>query len=353
MKRIVVEPVEIIGQCPAGLTAEDEFQIVGMSLENPDNSRLCFLAISQLSIGQGVWQLQNEERFFSHVSCPGCTFDLDRENRVVFLLGHADKWKLCRRISTYLKLSKVRGEPENALKLKEIAIQQQDRGDYEAAAQTMQAALEALEEICDGDRAQAEAATISGMPGEIVVYDKALKIRPVTQDDLHTILDVYRQCEDFLALGPAPVASREMVLKDLEISQSEGGTFCGIYTADREMIGVVDYIPCDFEGEPSQAYISLLMIAQPFRRQGIGEAVVAAIEGEIKRNAEVTTILSGVQVNNPDAIHFWERNGYNIVGGPEALPDQTTVYRLQKDLASGEFPDEEYGGEYENEDEER
>lgn len=350
MKRIIVKPTEIIGQCPLGLTATDEFQIAGMRLENLADSNLCFLAISQLPVGQGVWQLQNEERFFSHISCPGCSPDLDHENRVVFLLGHADKWNLCRLISTYLRFSKTRTEPEAALKLKETAIQQQNQGDYAAAAQTMQAALAAFGETCGDDAARAEVATsvvadISFVPdalGEIpIVHDQARKIRPVTQADLNAIFAVYRQCEDFLALGPQPRASTEMVLKDLEVSQSEGGNFCGIYTVDGEMVGVVDYIPCDFEGEPSQAFISLLMIAQAFRMQGIGEAVVAAIEAEIMKNAEVKTILSGVQVNNPDAIRFWERNGYFIAGGPEELPDQTTAYRLQKDLfAEALFDDE-------------
>ncbi|MBN2002269.1 MAG: GNAT family N-acetyltransferase [Anaerolineae bacterium] len=340
MKRIVVKPTEIIGKCPLDLTTEDEFQIAGMRLENPANSTLCFQAISQLPIGQGVWQLQNEERFFSHVSCPGCTTDPDHENRVVFLLGHADKWDLCRLISAYLRLSKTCEEPEEALKLKETAIEQQDRGDYEAAAKTMRSALGALGGSWDEEPVPDDVAISAGAPGEIyIVGDKVWTIRPVTQSDLDAILAVYRQCEDFLALGPVPRASREMVLKDLEISQSEGGSFCGIYAADGVMVGVVDTIPYDFEGDPSQAFISLLMIAQPFRRQGIGKAVVAAIEEDIKTNPEVRTILAGVQANNPDAIRFWDRNGYSIVGGPEEMPDQTIVYRLRKDLYGDDAQD--------------
>ncbi len=292
MKRIIVKPTRIIGQCPLGLTAEDEFQIEGMSLENPKSSKLCFLALTQLPTDRSVWQRRNEERFSFHISCPGCTSDPDHENCVVFM---------------------------------------------------------ASDEAGDGD-AQADVTADSAVPGEIpVAHDQARKIRPVTQNDLAAIFAVYRQCEDFLALGPVPTASTEMVLKDLEISQSEGGNFCGIYAADGQMIGVVDYIPCDFEGDPSQAFISLLMIARPFRMQGIGSAVVAAIEEEIKKNEDIRVILSGVQVNNPDAIRFWENREYFIVGGPEEMPDQTTAYRLQKDLYEEEY-DEEYDEEYENED---
>ena len=162
--------------------------------------------------------------------------------------------------------------------------------------------------------------------------DTFLEIRPVAQEELEAVLEVYRGCEDFLALGPVATASMEMVLKDLEISESENGLFCGIFAANGKMIGVLDYVPRDYEGNPHAAFLSLLMIAAPFRDQGIGQAVVEAVENEIKQDDRVTVILSGVQVNNPQAIRFWQRNGYRIVSEPKLHPDQTTAVDLQKDL---------------------
>jgi len=158
------------------------------------------------------------------------------------------------------------------------------------------------------------------------------EIRPVVQDDLNAILEVYRQCEDFLALGPVASASMEMVLKDLELSREQGGIFCGIYSADGEMIGVLDYVPANFEGDPQAAYLALLMIAAPFRKRGIGKAVVEAFEEEIRKDPRIKVIHSGVQVNNPQAIEFWQRRGYRIVSGPRHHPDQTTAFDLRKDL---------------------
>lgn len=169
------------------------------------------------------------------------------------------------------------------------------------------------------------------------VRDSFLEIRRVSQDDLDAVLKVYQQCEDFLALGPTATASMEVVLKDIEISQNEGGIFCGIYTPGGKMTGVVDYVPNNYQGNPQVAFLSLLMIAAPFRNQGIGKAVVDAVENEIKKDAQVTIILSGVQVNNPQAIRFWLRNDYRIVSEPKSYPDQTTAVDLQKDIqiASG------------------
>jgi ribosomal protein S18 acetylase RimI-like enzyme len=157
-------------------------------------------------------------------------------------------------------------------------------------------------------------------------------IHPITQEDLGALLEVYRQCEDFLSLGPVSTASMEMVQNDLELSRSQGGIFYGIFTALGEMIGVVDFIPSDYEGDPQAAYLALLMIAKPYRSQGIGQAAAQAVENEIRKDPTVTQIIAGVQINNPDALRFWQRQGYQITGGPELMPDQTTVYHLRKDL---------------------
>jgi ribosomal protein S18 acetylase RimI-like enzyme len=166
----------------------------------------------------------------------------------------------------------------------------------------------------------------------ICLPGQGLEIYPIAQDDLDPVFDVYRQCEDFLALGPRPAASMEMVLKDIEISKEEGGLFCGIFSTDGKMIGIIDFVPNNYRGEPSISYLELLMIAAPYRNKGLGRAIVEAVEHEIRKDASVSTILAGVQVNNPQAIRFWQRNGYHIISGPDLMPDQTTVFGLRKDF---------------------
>ncbi len=156
-----------------------------------------------------------------------------------------------------------------------------------------------------------------------------LTIKPIEEHESNAVLDVYRACEDFLALGPEPRASMEMVRKDMQLSEEEGGVFCGVYS-DEEMIGVLDFVPGGFGSDPHAAFISLLMIVQPFRSRGLGTEVVGLAEREIMRNAQVRCIRSAVQVNNPTAVRFWQRQGYNIVGGPELQTDGTTVFHLHK-----------------------
>jgi ribosomal protein S18 acetylase RimI-like enzyme len=166
----------------------------------------------------------------------------------------------------------------------------------------------------------------------MIFLGERFSIRPIQNDELDVVLGVYRQCEDFLALTPQPKASMSMVEADLEISRQSGGAFCGIYAPDGNMIGVLDVVISGFDGNPHHAFIELLMIGQPYRGKGLGTAIVKALEGEIARDARVTHILSGVMVNNPAAVRFWQTNGYGIVGDSELMADGTTVWHLQKDL---------------------
>jgi ribosomal protein S18 acetylase RimI-like enzyme len=168
-----------------------------------------------------------------------------------------------------------------------------------------------------------------------VIAGRHFTIRPITPGDLNAVFDVYRQCEDFLALGPQPRASMSMVEEDLRHSSAEGGVYCGIFNATGMLMGIVDVVPRLFEGRPDVAFLSLLMIAAPYRSRGLGAEVVQLVEAEIARDPDVTVIESGVQVNNPVAIRFWQRMGYVITSKPDPMPDGTTVFHLRKQIRPG------------------
>jgi ribosomal protein S18 acetylase RimI-like enzyme len=166
-----------------------------------------------------------------------------------------------------------------------------------------------------------------------VIRLERFTLRIVTPEDHAAVLDVYRQCEDFLALGPNPTASAEMVAGDLALSQRQGGMFYGVLDPAGQMIGVVDVVPRLYEGDPALAFLELLMIARPYRSRGLGAEIVRVVEAAVRRDGTVKTIRAGVQVNNPGAIRFWQRMGYHITSGPTLEPDQTICYALRKDFA--------------------
>lgn len=169
----------------------------------------------------------------------------------------------------------------------------------------------------------------------MILTGGSFTIRPVQHNELSQVLEVYRQCTDFLALGPDPRASMEMIEKDMRISKDAGGIFCGIFDDNQNMIGIVDFIPGNFEGNPAQAFIELLMMAMPARRKGLGRKIMQAVEQEISRNPNITEILSAVQVNNPNAVQFWKNVGYEINSEPILCSDGTTVYKLRKIAQQG------------------
>jgi RimJ/RimL family protein N-acetyltransferase len=157
-------------------------------------------------------------------------------------------------------------------------------------------------------------------------------LKELSETDLPKVLKVYQQCEDFLALGPVPYASLEMVRNDFRHSRDNGGIFYGICDKQQDMIGVLDVVLAGFEGNEEQAFISLLLISAPHRNRGIGHAVLAAIEEHIKANPKVKRILSAVQTNNQRAIDFWQREGYAIRGEPQKQEDGTITYNLCKKI---------------------
>ncbi len=159
------------------------------------------------------------------------------------------------------------------------------------------------------------------------------KLQPLSPDDFAAVLEVYRQCEDFLALGPQPKASLEMVQADWQLSQEMGSQFCGIFIEGDTLVGVADYLLSGYEGNPHTAYLALLMIAHPYRNLGLGKRVVAWIESQVRQIQDVTAIEAGVQANNPQAIRFWQRLGFVIISGPHEFPDQTLAFHLRKSLA--------------------
>jgi len=162
--------------------------------------------------------------------------------------------------------------------------------------------------------------------------DNSFEIRPITGNDLAEILEVYRQNEDFLALGSRPKASIDMVLQDMETSRQDKGIFCGIYDSAGRLRGIIDFIPCSFNGLAHVAFINLLMIIRPLRNQGIGTRILRLLERKIMLNEEIREIQTAVQLNNPAALRFWQRNNYRVFKGPEIRPDQTEVVYLRKDL---------------------
>jgi GNAT superfamily N-acetyltransferase len=158
-----------------------------------------------------------------------------------------------------------------------------------------------------------------------------MKIRLITDEDMPAVLEVYRLCEDFLALGPVATASLDMVAADRELSRSQNGEFYGLFDDAGTLMGVLDFIRDRYQGQSGCAYLELLMIAAPYRSQGLGEQAFRWMVAEL-RGAGIHRLLAGVQVNNPGAVRFWQRMGFRITSQAKLLADGTTCYDLEQEI---------------------
>lgn len=157
-----------------------------------------------------------------------------------------------------------------------------------------------------------------------------LNVVSITNDDIATLLEFYEQSEDFLALGPVPKASTQMVVEDIERSRAQHGEFCAIRNNRGDTIGVIDFIPD--RGGKGSSYLSLLMIAAPWRNKGYGRALVTALEAHQQSTAQTKRMDAAVQANNSDAIQFWTKLGYTLSDEPQEQSDGTLAYGLTKVL---------------------
>lgn len=161
-----------------------------------------------------------------------------------------------------------------------------------------------------------------------------LEMRLLGARDYSAVAAIYRQTPQFVVElngRPAESIGLEMVEEDAAQAANHGAEFVGLFLRESDtMIGVADFVPGGYKGRPSQAWVALLMIAEPYQRQGYGGEAYRLIEETIFADPDIQTIGLGVLVNNGPALAFWQAMGYQRAGSTVADQDGRTVLILQK-----------------------
>lgn len=140
--KVLASPSRIFGECPAGHQVGDEFILEG-TIVRPVKGPLCYVALSAFT--DQVTQIRRRERVTSHLSCPGCSFDSDQENRVVFVLGSEDAWGLSKKFSAY-NWARLDGRAtEMSARYCDLSWQHTQAGNYAEAERAMEQAIEHLQ----------------------------------------------------------------------------------------------------------------------------------------------------------------------------------------------------------------
>lgn len=147
----------------------------------------------------------------------------------------------------------------------------------------------------------------------------------------------YENCADYVELitgqPPGPNEAAEL-LSSLPRGKTQEDKFViGLFDAPGHMVGVLDVVR-DYPKQ-EEWYLGLLMLGPSWRGHGLGERVYKRLE-EWVRACGGAAIHLIVQEQNPGALRFWQRMGFELRGmGKQQLKTRENVYlRMKRELAA-------------------
>jgi ribosomal protein S18 acetylase RimI-like enzyme len=147
---------------------------------------------------------------------------------------------------------------------------------------------------------------------------------------------LHEECRDYLELvtgEPPGPDEAERLLRELPRGRKPEDKFViGLFDAPGHLLGVLDVI----RDYPRRAewYLGLLLFGPSSRGRGLGERVYRRLEEWVRAEGGKAIHLI-VQEQNPRAIEFWKRMGFEIRGmGKQILKHRENVYlRMARELS--------------------
>lgn len=151
----------------------------------------------------------------------------------------------------------------------------------------------------------------------------------------------YEGCHDYFQLvtgqPPGPDEAEEL-MRALPRGKTYADKFVmGLFDAPGHLIGVLDVIR-DYP-KAGEWYLGLLMFGPSFRGQRLGERVYRRLEDWV-REFGCKALHLIVQEQNPGALRFWQRMGFEIQGmGKQIMKGRESVFiRMARHLAERPEP---------------
>lgn len=154
---------------------------------------------------------------------------------------------------------------------------------------------------------------------------------------------VYQATPGYWALYNLPGCPPDQAQQDLDaVAATPGRYMLGIVkrldpddaAAGAELIGLLDFRLHWPDGEV--AYIGMLMVAEPYQRQGIGTQAWSLLRPWLASSAGVRRVRLGVEQFNSAALQFWQRMGLTLTGESNRIRVGDQFVRLlymEEDLA--------------------
>ncbi len=137
---------------------------------------------------------------------------------------------------------------------------------------------------------------------------------------------------DMYGLLGAPEGQGE---RDLQAMEEEPGRYgMGILLpnepgnpdAGAQLVGLLDFRL--HWPESDLVYVGMIMVAEPFQRQGIGSAAWQTLEPWLVNEAKVAVARVGVEQFNPKALKFLESLGFQLTGASQRVQSGKRLVRL-------------------------
>ena len=107
--------------------------------------------------------------------------------------------------------------------------------------------------------------------------------------------------------------SKEQILRDLHAAPpgvaSSDKYYLGFYD-EKELLAVIDLI--DGYPKPEYAFIGFFMMNIKYQGAGTGTKIISEI-GESLKSLGKQRIRLAIAEGNPQATHFWEKNGFQVI----------------------------------------
>ena len=138
------------------------------------------------------------------------------------------------------------------------------------------------------------------------------EVRTLTDSDVGIVLDLCQKNTLFYEFTKAR-PTREEVQNDMTITppgiDPSDKYFVGFFEG-ADLVAVMDLI----DGYPGKetAYIGLFMMNREYQGKQIGSAIVGEVEDYLKAIGK-TAIRLAIDKGNPQATHFWKKNGFKVI----------------------------------------
>lgn len=155
---------------------------------------------------------------------------------------------------------------------------------------------------------------------------------------------VYTQTPSYWHMYNLPSAVPKQAAMDLaEVDEAPDRTMLGILQrvertnpdAGAQMVGLVDF-RLNWP-EKNVAYLGMIMVAEPFQRQGIGRRAWRMWMQWLLKSTDVTTVRLGVEQFNPSAMQFFQHIGFGLTGDANRIQTGDKFVRLlymENDISS-------------------